>query len=67
MASGERCSRGRAPGRKCAKDHRRCEKVVSRSAAEKRSRHVKWGMFDHARSRRRLESWVRTFCRSRRP
>ena len=27
----------------CAKDHRRYEKVVSRSAAEKRSRHVKWG------------------------
>ena len=27
----------------CAKDHRRYEKVVSRSAAEKRSRQVKWG------------------------
>jgi hypothetical protein len=27
----------------CAKDHRRYEEVVSGSAAEKRSRHVKWG------------------------
>jgi AAA domain len=30
-------------------------------------RRVKWGVSDHARSRRRLERWVRTSCRRRRP
>ena len=67
MASGERCSRGRAPGRRVRQRPPAVRKVVSRSVAEKRSRRVKWGVSDHARSRRRLERWVRTSCRRRVP
>ena len=43
MASGERCSRGRVPGRRVRQRPPAVRKVVSRSVAEKRSRRVKWG------------------------
>ena len=43
MGVANRARESEPKAQECAKDHRRYEKVVSRSAAEKRSRHVKWG------------------------
>jgi hypothetical protein len=65
MASGERCSRGRAPRQKSAPKTTGGTKSGQQISSREEIPSREVGVSDHARNRRRLERWVRTSCRRR--